>query len=94
MKFTAAERAAAAAGWQYTMVTGWRHQAWTGLESLSARRRAMSDPLDLIPELLNLTRERPRRPRPARPAPDRCAEAYAQVVRGGRIDEGAAVRLV
>ncbi|OEJ23139.1 hypothetical protein AR457_37820 [Streptomyces agglomeratus] len=61
LKFAAAQRAAGAAGWQYTVVAGWRPQPWAALEALSARRRAMSDPLGLLPELLELTAEQPRR---------------------------------
>ncbi|WP_406424103.1 hypothetical protein OH809_03520 [Streptomyces sp. NBC_00873] len=61
VKFAAAERAAGAAGWQYAVVAGWRQQAWIALEAPSARRRATSDPLGLVPELLELTAEQPRR---------------------------------
>ncbi|MGI5141294.1 MULTISPECIES: hypothetical protein [unclassified Streptomyces] len=61
MKFAAAERAAAAAGWRYLVVTGWRHNVVTGLDALSARRRPMADRLGLHGELLELASERPRR---------------------------------
>ncbi|MFI7358254.1 TnsA-like heteromeric transposase endonuclease subunit [Streptomyces avidinii] len=61
VKFAAAQRAAGAAGWQYAVVAGWRPRPWAALEALSARRRAMSDPLGLLPELLELTAEQPRR---------------------------------
>nr|WP_159029167.1 hypothetical protein [Streptomyces viridochromogenes] len=61
LKFAAAQRAARAAGWHYAVVAGWRPQPWAALEALSARRRAMSDPLGLLPELLELTEEQPRR---------------------------------
>lgn len=60
-KFAAAQRAAGAAGWTYAVVAGWRPQPWAALEALSARRRAMSDPLGLLPELLDLAAEQPRR---------------------------------
>ncbi|MFD3875426.1 TnsA-like heteromeric transposase endonuclease subunit [Streptomyces sp. NPDC058623] len=60
-KFAAAQRAAGAAGWTYAVVAGWRLQPWAALEALSARRRAMSDPLRLLPELLGLAAEQPRR---------------------------------
>lgn len=61
VKFAAAEQAAAAAGWRYVVVTGWRRHVATGLDALSARRRAMSDRLGLEDELLELVAERPRR---------------------------------
>ncbi|MEE1843729.1 MULTISPECIES: TnsA-like heteromeric transposase endonuclease subunit [unclassified Streptomyces] len=61
VKFAAAEQAAAAAGWRYVVVTGWRRHMVTGLDALSARRRAMSDRLGLEGELLELVAERPRR---------------------------------
>ncbi|WP_420313500.1 TnsA-like heteromeric transposase endonuclease subunit [Streptomyces sp. YS-B37] len=60
VKFAAAEQAAAAAGWRYSVVTGWLPQAITVVESLSARRRPMLDRLALQSELLDLVRERPR----------------------------------
>ncbi|MFJ2922216.1 hypothetical protein [Streptomyces sp. NPDC087307] len=61
VKFAAAEQAAAAAGWRYVVVTGWRRHMVTGLDALSARRRAMSDRLGLEGALLELVAERPRR---------------------------------
>lgn len=61
VKFAAAERAAAAAGWRYLVVTGWRRHVATGLDALSARRRPMADRLGLHGELLELASERPRR---------------------------------
>ncbi|MER6637267.1 TnsA-like heteromeric transposase endonuclease subunit [Streptomyces microflavus] len=61
VKFAAAERAAAAAGWRYLVVTGWRRHVATGLDALSARRRPMADRLGLHGELLGLVAERPRR---------------------------------
>ncbi|WP_236669847.1 TnsA-like heteromeric transposase endonuclease subunit [Streptomyces antimycoticus] len=61
LRFAAAERAAAAVGWRYTVVTGWRRQVLTGLDALSARRRALSDPLGLEAELLESVRHCPRR---------------------------------
>ncbi|MGW0823942.1 TnsA-like heteromeric transposase endonuclease subunit [Streptomyces sp. NPDC002845] len=59
VKFAAAERAAAAAGWRYLVVAGWRRHVTTGLDSLSARRRPMADRLGLHDELLELCSERP-----------------------------------
>ncbi|QEV71375.1 TnsA-like heteromeric transposase endonuclease subunit [Streptomyces chartreusis] len=61
VKFAAAERAAAVAGWRYLVVTGWRRHVATGLDVLSARRRPMADRLGLHGELLGLVAERPRR---------------------------------
>ncbi|MES4908846.1 MULTISPECIES: TnsA-like heteromeric transposase endonuclease subunit [unclassified Streptomyces] len=61
VKFAAAQRAAAAAGWRYVVVTGWRRHVAAGLDALSARRRPMADRLGLHTELLDLVRERPRR---------------------------------
>lgn len=61
VKFAAAEQAAAAAGWRYLVVAGWRRHVGTGLDVLSARRRPMADCLGLQGELLELVAERPRR---------------------------------
>lgn len=61
VKFAAAARAASAAGWRYTVVAGWRRQVLTGLDTLSARRRRMTDRLGLHRELLELVQDRPRR---------------------------------
>lgn len=60
VKFAAAEWAAAAAGWRYMVVTGWRRHVATGSDALSARRRPMADRLGLHRELLELVAERPR----------------------------------
>ncbi|MBB5935706.1 TnsA-like heteromeric transposase endonuclease subunit [Streptomyces zagrosensis] len=60
VKFAAAERAAAAAGWRYLVVAGWRRHVTAGLDALSARRRPMVDRLGLHDELLDLCAERPR----------------------------------
>ncbi|WKX73830.1 TnsA-like heteromeric transposase endonuclease subunit [Streptomyces sp. XD-27] len=61
VKFAAAERAAASAGWRYLVVTGWRRHVAAGLDALSARRRPMADRLGLHDELLEMVAERPRR---------------------------------
>lgn len=60
VKFAAAQRAAGAAGWQYVVVAGWQPKPWAAVEALSARRRSMSDPLGLAPELLELVAHEPR----------------------------------
>lgn len=59
VKFAAAQRAAGAAGWQYLVVTGWQMRSWAALEALSARQRAMSDPLGLVPKLLERVADEP-----------------------------------
>lgn len=61
VKFAAAQQAAAAAGWGYAVVAGWRRQVLSGVDALSARRRPMADRLGLQRELLELAAERPRR---------------------------------
>ncbi|CAM5488132.1 TnsA-like heteromeric transposase endonuclease subunit [Streptomyces avidinii] len=61
VKFAAAQQAAGAAGWQYVVVAGWQPRPWAALETLSARRRSMSDPLGLASELLELVSDEPRR---------------------------------
>ncbi|WP_159007259.1 hypothetical protein [Streptomyces sp. NRRL S-813] len=50
VKFAAAQRAAAAVGWRYMVVTGWRRHVAGGLDALSARRRPMADCLGLHTE--------------------------------------------
>ncbi|MCX4775359.1 hypothetical protein [Streptomyces sp. NBC_01264] len=60
VKFAASAVAAAAAGWRYVVVAGWRRQVGAGLDALSARRRPMADPLDLQGQVLDLVGERPR----------------------------------
>lgn len=52
--FAAAAEAALAAGWGYAVVTGWRPQAMTTVDTLSAQRRPLTDPLGLRPRLLDL----------------------------------------
>lgn len=61
VKFAAAQWAAAAVGWRYMVVTGWRRQVLIGIDALSARRRRMSDRLGLHRELKELVQDRPRR---------------------------------
>ncbi|WP_441247773.1 TnsA-like heteromeric transposase endonuclease subunit [Kitasatospora sp. McL0602] len=52
LKFAATREAAAAAGWRYTVVTGWHPHVQGVLDALSARRRPRKDPLGLRAELL------------------------------------------
>ena len=58
--FSAAKEAALAAGWRYLVVTGWRPNVQTGLDTLSAQRRPLRDPLGLQPELLSTVASAPR----------------------------------
>ncbi|MCX4734102.1 TnsA-like heteromeric transposase endonuclease subunit [Streptomyces sp. NBC_01363] len=53
VKFAASAEAALAAGWNYAVVTGWREHAVGLVDSFSAGRRALSDPLGLQPQLLS-----------------------------------------
>jgi hypothetical protein len=59
VRFAAAARAAATAGWRYAVVTGWRRQVMTGLDALSARRRPMTDRLGLQAQLLDAIGQQP-----------------------------------
>lgn len=60
VRFAAAARAAAAVGWRYAVVTGWHRQVMTGLDTLSARRRPMSDRLGVQVQLLEVLGRQPR----------------------------------
>ncbi|WP_123970158.1 TnsA-like heteromeric transposase endonuclease subunit [Streptomyces sp. TLI_185] len=59
VRFAAAAQAAAAAGWRYMVVTGWRRQVLAGIDALSVRRRPMADPLGLERQLLTAVGRRP-----------------------------------
>ncbi|MET9618126.1 TnsA-like heteromeric transposase endonuclease subunit [Kitasatospora indigofera] len=59
VRFAAAHQAAAAAGWRYAVVTGWRYGVLAGLDTLSVRRRPMTDPLGLEQQLLSAVHRRP-----------------------------------
>ncbi|MFE2729335.1 TnsA-like heteromeric transposase endonuclease subunit [Kitasatospora sp. NPDC059327] len=59
VRFAAAAKAAAAAGWRYAVVTGWRGQVLAGIDALSVRRRPMTDPLGLERQLLAAVRQHP-----------------------------------
>jgi hypothetical protein len=61
LRFAVAAQAAAAAGWRYAVVTGWRREVMTGIDTLSARRRSLTDRLGLQADLLELIRSRPLR---------------------------------
>ncbi|MEY9875872.1 hypothetical protein ABH931_005379 [Streptacidiphilus sp. MAP12-33] len=60
VKFAATAQAAAAVGWRYVVVSGWRRQVVTVIDALSARRRPLSDPLALQALMSDLVAERPR----------------------------------
>ncbi|MER7805546.1 TnsA-like heteromeric transposase endonuclease subunit [Streptomyces parvulus] len=59
VRFAAAAQVAAAAGWRYLVVTGWRRQVLAGIDILSVRRRPMSDPLGFQGQLLAAIGRRP-----------------------------------
>ncbi len=58
--FAAAREAALATGWRYLAVTGWRPHVQTGLDTLSAQRRPLRDPLGLQSELFTAVASGPR----------------------------------
>jgi hypothetical protein len=58
-RFTAAEEAAVACGWRYSVVAGWRSHVIGVLDALSAQRRLLADPLGLQDQLLRIVRAAP-----------------------------------
>ena len=52
VKFAASAEAALACGWRYGVVGGWQPHVMTTLDTLSAQRRPLSDPLGLADALL------------------------------------------
>ncbi len=52
VKFAASAEAALACGWRYGVVGGWRPHVMTVLDTLSAQRRPLRDPLSLTHALL------------------------------------------
>lgn len=52
VKFAASAEAALACGWRYGVVGGWQPHVMTTLDTLSAQRRPLSDPLGLAGVLL------------------------------------------
>lgn len=52
VKFAATTETAAACGWGYTVVTGWRPHVHSVLDHLSSQRRPLKDQLGLQPQLL------------------------------------------
>ncbi|MFB8236178.1 TnsA-like heteromeric transposase endonuclease subunit [Kitasatospora purpeofusca] len=57
LKFAATREVAAAGGWHYSVVSGWRPHVQGVLDALSARRRPRKDPLGLQVELLAAAEE-------------------------------------
>jgi hypothetical protein len=53
VKFAATAEAALSAGWGYLVVAGWRRQVQATLDSLSAQRRPLPDPLGIQGQLLD-----------------------------------------
>jgi len=52
VKFAASAEAAKACGWRYGVVGGWQPHVMTTLDTLSAQRRPLNDPLGLADALL------------------------------------------
>jgi hypothetical protein len=61
VRFAAAAETALACGWRYLVVTGWRRHVLSSLDSLSAQRRRLTDPLGVQDELLAVARCAPTR---------------------------------
>ncbi|WP_424217763.1 TnsA-like heteromeric transposase endonuclease subunit (plasmid) [Streptomyces sp. BI20] len=61
VKFAATARVAAAAGWSYELVAGWRPGPAKVIETLAARRRTLRDPLALQARLLETVAREPAR---------------------------------
>ncbi|MDT0492794.1 TnsA-like heteromeric transposase endonuclease subunit [Streptomyces griseus] len=59
VKFAASREAAAACGWRYSVITGWRPHVLSGLDALSAQRRPMTDQLGCQPALLEAAADGP-----------------------------------
>jgi hypothetical protein len=58
--FAAANEAALACGWRYTVVTGWRPDVMSTVDTLSAQRRPLVDQFGLQVQLLAGAAQRPR----------------------------------
>lgn len=54
--FAASAETAVACGWRYLVVTGWLQPALSTVDALSAQRRGLTDPLGVVPVLLNAAR--------------------------------------
>lgn len=53
LKFAASREVAAACGWRYSVVAGWRPHVWSVLDDLSSRRRPARDLLGMRDQLLS-----------------------------------------
>ncbi|MER7671320.1 TnsA-like heteromeric transposase endonuclease subunit [Kitasatospora sp. NPDC096128] len=58
LKFAASREMAAACGWQYSVIAGWRPHVWSVLDHLSSRRRPTRDLLGMRDQLLAVIAER------------------------------------
>jgi hypothetical protein len=59
VKFAAAAEAAAAVGWRYSVVIGWRRHVLMTVDFLSSQRRPLQDPLGLQGQLLEAVQDGP-----------------------------------
>lgn len=59
LKFAAAAEVALSAGWQYSVVAGWRRHVWTNVDALSAERRPLPDVLGTQGQLRNAAAQGP-----------------------------------
>jgi hypothetical protein len=59
VRFAAAAEAALSCGWRYTVVPGWRTHVQATLDTVSAQRRPLTDPLGLQGMLLTIVRAGP-----------------------------------
>jgi hypothetical protein len=59
VKFAASQEAAAACGWRYSVITGWRPHVLSGLDALSAQRRPLTDQLGCQLALLDAAADGP-----------------------------------
>lgn len=59
VRFAAAAEAALSCGWRYVVAAGWRPQVQATLDTISAQRRPLSDPLGLQRVLLAAARHGP-----------------------------------
>lgn len=86
VKFAASAEAALACGWRYLVVAGWRPHVMAVLDTLSAQRRPLADPLGLQEVLLREVSRRPQSfvqdaaplPLPCRPASARLGDRHVR----------------
>ncbi|MFF7980570.1 hypothetical protein ACFZDK_15795 [Streptomyces sp. NPDC007901] len=64
LKFSASREVAAACGWRYSVVAGWRPHVWSVLDHLSSRRRPTRDLLGMRDQLLTAIGGKDRRVMP------------------------------